>query len=288
MSERRNSCVLVATMRADDRLVARLGATEAAHAAERCRNRIERAIDAHGGSVLSRQAEQIVVGFDQCDAAVLAASDMLERVHALPPLSGMRQPLRIGLHYGGVEPAPPYGEAAKVAHQLACLSEPERALASGTAVMLLTRAARHAAAAQALRGPAFDKLDWPVFAVGQRSGMITSIPPMSRLSQRLRLRHQQDVVFIDELRPVLLLGRELGNDIVIMDPRASRQHARIERRPEGFLLIDESTNGTFVAIEGAGERCVRQDKMLLRGPGRLGCGFSASEIERDLVFFDIA
>ena len=86
MSERRNSCVLVATMRADDRLVARLGATEAAHAAERCRNRIERAIDAHGGSVLSRQAEQIVVGFDQCDAAVLAASDML----ALGVLQGLK------------------------------------------------------------------------------------------------------------------------------------------------------------------------------------------------------
>lgn len=287
MSERRNSCVLVATMQADDRLVTRLGATEAAHAAERCLNRIERAIDAHGGRILARQADQIVVGFEQCDAAVLAASDMLDRVRSLPPLSGMRQPLRIGLHYGSIEPAPPYGEAAKVARQLAGLSEPERALASGTAVMLLTRAARHAAAAQALSGPAFDKFDWPVFAVGQRVGMITSIPPTSRLAQRLRLRHQHDIVFVEEMRPVLLLGRELGNDIVIMDPRASRQHARIERRAEGFMLIDESTNGTFVASEGAAERCVRQDKILLRGPGRLGCGFSANEIERDLVFFDI-
>lgn len=86
---------------------------------------------------------------------------------------------------------------------------------------------------------------------------------------------------------MLLLGRELGNDIVIMDPRASRQHARIERRREGFTLIDESTNGTFVSIEGGGERLVRQERMVLSGPGRLGCGFSADEIERDLVFFDL-
>lgn len=287
MPERRNSCVLVATVQTDDRLVARLGAAEAAHAAERCLNRIERAIGAHDGTVLDRQEEQIIVGFEQCDAAVLAASEMLDRVRSLPPLSGMRQPVRIGVHYGSVEPAPPYGEAARVARKLAGLSEPERALASGTAVMLLTRAARHAAAAQALREPPFDRLEWPVFAVGQRAGMITSIPPTSRLSQRLRLRHQHDIAFIEEMRPVLLLGRELGNDMVIMDPRASRQHARIERRAEGFMLIDESTNGTFVAIEGAAERCVRQDKILLRGPGRLGCGFSANEIESDLVFFDI-
>jgi hypothetical protein len=127
----------------------------------------------------------------------------------------------------------------------------------------------------------------PVHAIGQRSGLVTSVPAAARLSSRLRLRHQQDVLFAEELRPVLLLGRELANDITIMDPRASRQHARIERRPEGFVLFDQSTNGTFVAIEGRPECFVRQEHILLDGPGRIGCGFSSTEVERDLVFFDI-
>jgi predicted component of type VI protein secretion system len=74
---------------------------------------------------------------------------------------------------------------------------------------------------------------------------------------------------------------------VIIDPRASRQHARIERRPEGFVLIDQSTNGTFVAEEGAAERCIKHGEAVLTGPGRIACGFSANEVERDRGFVEI-
>ncbi|ATE61411.1 FHA domain-containing protein [Thauera sinica] len=287
MPERKNLCVLAATLPSDARLAARLGADEAAHAVDRCMRRMERSIDGHGGSVVRHQAESIVATFERCDAGVLAACEMLERVRSLPPLSGSRQTVCIGLHYGVVEGDPAQGEGVDIALRLAALARPEQALASGQAIMLLTPAARHAASPQAIRSTEIDALEFPVHTVGQRVGMVTSLPPTSRLSQRLRLRHQQDVIFVEEQRPVLLLGRELGNDVVIMDPRASRQHARIERRREGFILIDESSNGTYISVDGAKETCVRHGELPLLGPGRLGCGFSAGEIERDLVFFDI-
>ena len=76
--------------------------------------------------------------------------------------------------------------------------------------------------------------------------------PAALITPRLRLKHQNDVLMLEEARPIILLGREQGNDIVIIDPRASRQHARIERRREGFVLVDQSTNGTFVA-DGEGQ-----------------------------------
>lgn len=287
MADRKNICVLFASAVGDDGFVTRLGATEAKHATERCLNRIERAVAAHSGEVLATQDGSLLACFERCDAGALAASEMLDRIRSLPALSGMRQPVRVGLHYGIVNTAAAAGEGIDIARRLAGVAEAEQALATGTVVMLLTPAARHVAGTQPLKGPGVEALAWPVFAIGQRAGVVTSIPPTSRLSQRLRLRHQQDILFVEEQRPVLLLGRELGNDVVIMDPRASRQHARIERRREGFTLIDESTNGTFVSIEGGGERLVRQERMVLSGPGRLGCGFSADEIERDLVFFDL-
>ncbi len=116
---------------------------------------------------------------------------------------------------------------------------------------------------------------------------VGSIAAGSGPTQRLRIRHQQDTLFVEALRPVLLLGRELGNDVNIMDPRASRQHARIERRREGFVLFDQSTNGTYVVIDGQAEHHLRQDRLVLKGSGRIGCGFSANEVERDLVFFEL-
>lgn len=94
-------------------------------------------------------------------------------------------------------------------------------------------------------------------------------------------------MIVEELRPIILLGREQGNDVVIIDPRASRQHARVERRRDGFVLVDQSTNGTYVANGDDPEQCARKSEIVLTGQGRIGCGFSANDIERDLVFFEV-
>jgi hypothetical protein len=47
--------------------------------------------------------------------------------------------------------------------------------------------------------------------------------------------------------PVLTLGRDPRNDIVIDHPQVSRRHARITRQSNAWVIEDlESTNGTFV------------------------------------------
>ena len=171
--------------------------------------------------------------------------------------------------------------------RLADTAKPGHILASNAVVMQLSHGVRHLACNTPLQDPALDGLGWPVFAIVRSSGMITSIPAAARISQRLRIHHQQDVLFVEENRPVVLLGREIGNDIVIIDRRTSRQHARIERRREGFVLIDQSTNGTYVAENGGAEQCIKAGELPLIGPGRIGCGFSANDIERDLAFFEI-
>ena len=48
-------------------------------------------------------------------------------------------------------------------------------------------------------------------------------------------------------RDAYTLGRHRNNDIVISDPKVSSFHARIDRSPDGFVLVDlNSRNGTFV------------------------------------------
>jgi hypothetical protein len=52
----------------------------------------------------------------------------------------------------------------------------------------------------------------------------------------------------------LAIGRMAGNDIVVADARASRQHAEIRPAGNGFLLVDlNSTNGTLLNDSGVDE-----------------------------------
>jgi predicted component of type VI protein secretion system len=48
-------------------------------------------------------------------------------------------------------------------------------------------------------------------------------------------------------QPVIFLGRDFANEIVINDPEVSRRHARLTAQTGGYILEDTgSTNGTFV------------------------------------------
>jgi pSer/pThr/pTyr-binding forkhead associated (FHA) protein len=51
----------------------------------------------------------------------------------------------------------------------------------------------------------------------------------------------------DADRTQVLIGRRIGVDVLLPDPKVSLVHARIERRDGDYLISDEkSTNGTFV------------------------------------------
>ncbi|QID16500.1 adenylate/guanylate cyclase domain-containing protein [Nitrogeniibacter mangrovi] len=288
MTEQRNVCVMYAELVGGERLAALLSETEAGHAVERSMNRVERVVEGQGGTLLRRASDEICVAFDRCDGAVLAANEMIDRVASLPPVRGVRLGIRIGMHYGTMEEdSPPAGEALAVAMRLAGMAQSGQALISGATVLLLSAGSRQYVREGGEHGLSVEGFEWPVYALAGRAGTATSIPPAARVSQRLRVRHQDEIHLVEELRPILLLGREMGNDIVVIDPRTSRQHARIERRRDGFFVVDQSTNGTFIANEGGGEQCIRGGEVMLAGQGRIGCGFSAMETERDLVFYEI-
>jgi pSer/pThr/pTyr-binding forkhead associated (FHA) protein len=77
---------------------------------------------------------------------------------------------------------------------------------------------------------------------------------MSSSSFRLIERSGPNPGEIFELtKDIITMGRDVTNDVVLADPEVSRQHARINRTPGGYVLEDlGSTNGSFVN----GERLV--------------------------------
>jgi hypothetical protein len=89
---------------------------------------------------------------------------------------------------------------------------------------------------------------------------------------RLRLQFLERELLVEERHSSLTLGRSEDNGVVVKGHLISRLHARIEISRNGFVLIDQSTNGTFVQTADGEELFVRRDILQLKGQGMIGLG----------------
>jgi hypothetical protein len=129
-------------------------------------------------------------------------------------------------------------------------------------------------AARILTGrPATDDLDG---SIGTDAGT-TMVPVLvgysdSARGMRLRLRFDERELVVDERASSVTIGRADLNDVVLKGPLSSRLHARIVLGRSNFVLIDQSTNGTFVKTGDGEALFVRQDILQLKGEGMIGLG----------------
>jgi len=91
-------------------------------------------------------------------------------------------------------------------------------------------------------------------------------------SMRLRLRFDERELLADERDSRITLGRAEDNDLVVKGHLVSRLHARIEISRNSFVLIDQSTNGTFVQTVDGEEAFVRHESLELKRQGMIGLG----------------
>jgi hypothetical protein len=103
---------------------------------------------------------------------------------------------------------------------------------------------------------------------------------------RMRLVCGEHERVIDAAAPdAITLGRDAASDIVVLDREASRQHARIEKRQEKFVLVDHSSNGTFVVIGEESEVRLRREELFLYGTGRIALGRPTTDASATIVEF---
>jgi adenylate cyclase len=94
----------------------------------------------------------------------------------------------------------------------------------------------------------------------------------SARGMRLRLRFDDRELVVDERTSSITIGRAQENDVVVNGHFSSRLHARIVIGRSNFVLIDQSTNGTFVQTGDGEELFIRQDVLQLKGQGVIGLG----------------
>jgi predicted component of type VI protein secretion system len=66
---------------------------------------------------------------------------------------------------------------------------------------------------------------------------------------------------------------------------ASRVHCKIECRRGKFFLADQSTNGTYVTIEGDAEILLKREQLMLRGRGLISLGHTCRAADAEIVAY---
>ena len=93
-----------------------------------------------------------------------------------------------------------------------------------------------------------------------------------RRASKLMINFRDSTVEVSDQRKSINMGRADDNDVVVKGNLISRIHAKIEMRRGKFVIVDQSTNGTFLHDVQGRETFVRRDTAELTGEGTIGLG----------------
>jgi len=288
------AAVLFADIAGSTKLYDILGDTRAKQLIDETLTELRASTARYRGRVIKTIGDEIMCVFADAERGMLAACDMQTRVNSLPIVDGVKRLIRAGFHYGAVieEKGDVFGDTVNVAARMAGVAKGLQIMTSRATADLLPsnmRTSVRPIATVAVKG----KEDMAVCEViWQSDDDLTMTVDSLRANQpakhsELLLTHNGKELIVDGAMPSASFGRGVDNSFVIGDLKASRNHARIEKRRDKFYLIDQSTNGTFVTVNGEAEMALHREEVMLRGTGYILFGHSANESKEETVEFAV-
>jgi class 3 adenylate cyclase len=291
MATTQDVCIVFADVSGSTQLYEKLGDAGALAAVERCVDAMKRATLLNRGRVVKTIGDEVMVVFDSAAQGMQAASEMQQRIDELaPPFPGVKLAIRAGLHFGPalLENNDVFGDTVNTAARMAGLAKSGQIITTADTVAALPDLLKESCRtidALAVKGKAENvnvcEVIWQEGA--ELTMMSTRMAPAAPMEIRLRLQHGTDELLLGPAQPVATLGRDAASDIVISDPRASRSHAKIERRRDKFVLVDMSSNGTYITFQGEAEIALKREEIILRGSGQIAFGHSVNAVSNPEV-----
>jgi class 3 adenylate cyclase len=274
----RKIAVMFADVSGSTQLYERLGDAQALATTSACLNMARGAAGECGGRLVKTIGDEVMLTF----AAPAQAAEAAVRIHETLPdvqdAADLRLAFRVGFHFGEAieRDGDVFGDSVNTAARLVGLAKPGQILtSSSTGAMLRGHATIRLRdlAAITVKGKQEDlgvvELLWQSAAdltmIGRR--------PAPQVT-RIELRHGDTAIGLDARTLAVTLGRDERSDVVVRNMRASRLHARIERRGDKFAVVDTSVNGTYVTFEGEREFVLHRQECLLKGRGLISLGQS--------------
>ena len=274
-------------------LYAKAGDVAAADALGRCLSDLSATAQKAGARVVKRTMDKLMALAATPDAAAEAAAQLHQAIESYAPMAGVRLALAVAFHHGPViqDNADVFGDTVNLAARLVELA--------GRGQIITTReATRHLGAlyrpwvrplyATDVKGRSekveLCELVWRSDPDATATALAVPAKKLAPAAGVLTLVYRGRKAVRRRARDSVTLGRDEKCGLVVEDDQASRLHCTIERKHDKFVLVDHSTNGTYVTVEGNPEVLVQREEFALTQRGFIALGQPKS-VTKEFVEF---
>lgn len=277
----RETSVLFAQFFGGPELFAAAGDLAAVDALGRCMHALADAAERAGARVVKRSADRLMALAASPDKAAEAATALHHAMEAAAVATGARLALGVGFHHGPVlqKDADVFGDTVNLAARIAelagkgqVLTDLRTARAMGTEYRPWVRLLYTTDVKGRSEKVSLCEIVWRTDPDATASSLARPRPPAHEPAAALKLAYRGRTVVRRRTGEALTLGRDAQCDLVLASGQVSRRHCTIERKHDRFVLIDHSTNGTYVAAEGGPEVLVLREEITLPRRGALTLG----------------
>ena len=273
--------ILFADVVGSTQLYDKFGDTKASETVAQCLDVMKDATHQFNGTVIKTIGDEVMSTFPTVEEAMGAAVMMQTRISADNKQDDrIAVSIRIGCHFGPVvqEQNDIFGATVHTANRMTSQAKARQIVISGETVAEMspdlrkqTRQIDVATVRGKLDEVALYELLWNP---EEATSMLPTIEweNQERKASRLQLSFRDQQIEVNDKRKSVIMGRAEDNDLVIKGNLISRIHAKVEMRRGKFILVDQSTNGTFLQNIRGDETFVRRDSTEIHGEGTIGLG----------------
>lgn len=282
--------ILFADIVGSSQLYENLGNIDAERAISQALETLKTICRAHQGLVIKTIGDELMCRFEEPEDLLAAAVAMQEAFthgnisHHVSASSVQR--IRIGCHIGQVivKENDVFGDSVNIAARLVEFARSGQIITSASTWALFekaqpkisSRALRPLRIKGRLSSLAINEVLWQ-----QNDLDLTHLLTLPQAHSGAHLWSLNLVYFgitvqLNQDRSSITLGRAAGCGLPICTPTASRIHAKILATATQFVLVDQSTNGTFIQPEGREEFQIHRHSQPLSGSGVISLGLPAA------------
>jgi adenylate cyclase len=286
--------ILFADISGSTNLYETLGDESAHKLVSSCISLISEVVVQHQGTIIKTIGDEVMSTFAGADHAVYAATGMQKAIDTMPPIlpgQRIRPNIRVGLHMGPVirQGNDIFGDAVNVAARMVALAKPRQIITTQQTVYALPKGTGvdiKCIDRTTIKGRGGEFIIYEIIWEEETLTIVLSEDLSAKPHMRsLYLRLGDKEVCVDSNNPSVTMGRQEQNDFVVDDAAASRMHARIEYFRGKFVLIDQSTNGTYIFSDTQKPVLVHNDEVLLKESGFISMGREAGAQGSEVIHF---